>query len=132
LIAGASYGGLAAAWVAYKHPELFGLVYSQSGSFWWSPRNGGDNEPEWLTRQIARGPHKPVRFHLEAGLFETGRADTAGILETTRHLRDVLTAKGYDVSHREYAACHDNAHWRVSMATALMTLLKPGQASQAP
>jgi enterochelin esterase family protein len=125
LIAGASYGGLAAAWVALKHPEHFGLVYSQSGSFWWSPSAGADAEPEWLTRELANTPRQAVHFHLEAGLFETGRAGVPGILEASRHLRDVLTAKGYAPSYREYAAGHDNAHWRTSIGPALIELLRP-------
>lgn len=122
VIAGASYGGLASAWAAFRHPEWFGAVYSQSGSFWWSPP-GGDEEPEWLTRQFAQAPAAPVRFVLEAGLYETGRQGTPGILETTRHLRDVLRAKGYAVAHREFASGHDNAHWRVTIGAALADLL---------
>lgn len=123
VIAGASYGGLAAAWVALQHPEWFGRVLSQSGSFWWAPATAGE-EPEWLTRQVAQQPVRPVRMLLEAGLFESGRAGQAGILETNRHLRDVLWAKGYSVLHREHAAGHDNAHWRVRFAPALLDLLQ--------
>jgi hypothetical protein len=36
-VAGSSYGGLAAAYLAWSHPESFGKVLSLSGSFWWSP-----------------------------------------------------------------------------------------------
>ncbi|HEX2619398.1 MAG TPA: alpha/beta hydrolase-fold protein, partial [Phototrophicaceae bacterium] len=36
-IGGSSLGGLAAAWVALKCPDLFGNVISQSGSYWWFP-----------------------------------------------------------------------------------------------
>lgn len=130
VIAGASYGGLAAAWAGFKHPELFGNVYSQSGSFWWTPgweRAGrfaqGESAAEWLTRRFAESPRLPLRFQLEAGLFETGRPGQAGILESTRHLRDVLRAKGYPVGHREYAAAHGYEHWRVSLADGLVALL---------
>ncbi len=121
VIAGASYGGLAAAWAGFRHPELFGNVYSQSGSFWWSPAGA---EPAWLTREFAAAPKAPVRFLLEAGLFETGRAGSPGILDTTRHLRDVLRAKGYDVAHREFAAGHDFYHWRGSLGDGLAELLR--------
>jgi enterochelin esterase-like enzyme len=36
-IGGSSYGGLAATYAAYRHPEMFGNVLSQSGSYWWTP-----------------------------------------------------------------------------------------------
>jgi enterochelin esterase family protein len=42
-----------------------------------------------------------------------------------RHLRDVLRAKGYDVTYREVGANHDWVHWRAMLADGLMTLLKP-------
>ncbi|WP_142849302.1 enterochelin esterase [Telmatospirillum sp. J64-1] len=125
VIAGSSYGGLAAAHAGFHHPEWFGNVYSQSGSFWWAPDAvGEEGEPEWLTRQFAAAPKKPVRFYLEAGLFET-RGMRGGILEATRHLRNVLRAKGYDVQHREYASGHDYLHWRGTLATGLTALLGP-------
>jgi enterochelin esterase-like enzyme len=41
-----------------------------------------------------------------------------------RHLRDVLLAKGYDVTYREVGAGHDLVHWRAMRADGLMTLLK--------
>lgn len=133
VIAGSSFGGLAAAYAGMAYPELFGKVYSQSGSFWWSPVSGGDNishengaidnQPEWLTREYARLPQKALAFYLEAGLFESGKQQQAGILESTRHLRDVLRAKGYAVQHVEYASGHDYLHWRGTLATGLTALL---------
>lgn len=120
VVAGASYGGLAAAYLGLQHPEWFGNVYSQSGSFWWSTPG---QEPSSLTRDYVQAPVKPVRFYLEAGLFEGNRTGQIGILESTRHLRDVLRAKGYSVQHREYAAGHDYLHWRGTLATGLTALL---------
>lgn len=127
VVAGASYGGLAAAWAGFTHPELFGNVYSQSGSFWWAPgwekADPYTRPAEWLTRRFAASPRLPLRLHLEAGLFELGRDGQPGIRDTTRHLRDVLHAKGYPVSHREYAAAHGHEHWRVSFADGLLALI---------
>jgi|AGTN01.3.fsa_nt_gi Enterochelin esterase and related enzymes len=120
VVSGSSFGGLASAYAGFSHPEWFGNVYSQSGSFWWAP---GTEEPEWLTRQYAAAPAKPVTFYLEAGLFEGNRNNQVGILESTRHLRDVLRAKGYAVQHQEYAAGHDHLHWRGTLATGLTALL---------
>ena len=54
IIGGASYGGLAAAYVAFQRPDLFGNVLSCSGSYWWGLANdpsepfswGRDGEPD--------------------------------------------------------------------------------------
>lgn len=121
IVAGSSYGGLASAYAAHRHPEVFGNVLSMSGSFWWHPASG-DVEAEWLTRELAKAPLRPIRWHVSAGLFETGR-DEPGILETTRHLRDVLTAKGYRVAYRDYAAGHDYIAWRNALVDGLAALL---------
>ncbi|HJZ79949.1 MAG TPA: alpha/beta hydrolase-fold protein, partial [Pyrinomonadaceae bacterium] len=72
IVGGASMGGLAAACVASQHPEVFGNVLSQSGSYWWSPDN--DLEDQWLTRQIAQRPRVPVDFYLSIGLLESEQA----------------------------------------------------------
>ncbi|WP_220811393.1 enterochelin esterase [Pseudomonas paralcaligenes] len=118
VIAGSSYGGLASSYAALRHPEIFGNVLSQSGSYWWSPPG---QEPEWLTREFVRSPRLPVRFYLEAGLFEAGNGQL-GIFDTTRHLRDVLQAKGYEVRHREWASGHDYLNWRGTLAEGLIEL----------
>ena len=87
---GYSAGGLAAAYVAFRHPEAFGNVLSQSGAFWRG--NEGASDPvEWLTAQFRSTPKLPLRFYIEVGANETGT--TAGgpvFIETNRRLRDVL------------------------------------------
>ena len=62
-----------------------------------------------------------MRFYLEAGLFEAGNGQL-GIFDTTRHLRDVLQAKGYEVRHREWASGHDYLNWRGTLAEGLIEL----------
>src|SRR4029077_7296911 len=47
VVAGSSAGGLAAAFAAFRHPELFGLVLSQSGAFWRGPEASNDPPYEW-------------------------------------------------------------------------------------
>lgn len=44
---------------------------------------------------------------------------------SNRHLRDVLIARGYDVTYRETGGAHNNLHFRATFADALLTLLAP-------
>lgn len=120
VIGGSSYGGLASTYAALRHPEVFGNVLSQSGSYWWAPQG---EEDQWLTRQFVAVRKLPVRFFLGAGLFESGRGGQPGILETNRHLRDVLLAKGYLVTHREVAGGHDYLVWRGTLSDGLLDLI---------
>ena len=122
-VSGVSFGGLAAAFVGLRHPEIFGNVICQSGSFWWKP--DGEAEPEWLTRQFVAGPRLALRFHLEVGLFETGPTPgpAPDMVSVSRHLRDVLEAKGYEVNYRECNCGHDFLHWRGMLPDAFITLL---------
>lgn len=129
--AGSSYGGLAAAWAGFRHPEAFGNVLALSGSFWWGPRNVPRQpdfdrwgEGEWLTREFARTERLPLRFFITAGRMEiTLTGDGGGILDTSRHLRTVLQAKGYPVHYQEFAGGHDYYAWRGELAQGLIALL---------
>jgi enterochelin esterase-like enzyme len=145
VVGGYSAGGLAATYVALRHPDVFGNVLSESGAFWWSfehnggicgPRcpesggTGGENskdattEGNFLVKEFLARPKLPVRFYLAAGTFETDRQGAGGdILETTRHLRDVLLAKGYQVHYRQFAGGHDGLSWRGLFADGLIALL---------
>ncbi|WP_175796067.1 alpha/beta hydrolase-fold protein [Burkholderia anthina] len=134
VIAGSSYGGLASAYAALRYPALFGNVLSQSGSFWWAPAQGDarTRAAGWLTREYAARERLPVRFYLESGRFEDGKGP-AGIGTTSRHLRDVLQAKGYAVRYASTASGHDYLHWRGSLACGLIALIGvPGQGERAP
>ncbi len=133
VVAGSSYGGIAAAYAGLRHPERFGLVLSQSGSFWWAPAASPDAPPReggWLMREYSASPRLPLRFYLEAGRFEDGRG-AVNILTTTRHMRDVLRAKGYPLRHAEFASGHDYLQWRGTLACGLMALIGTARAQAA-
>lgn len=121
---GASYGGLAAAYAAFKYPEIFGNAFCQSGSFWWSPGaapGSKQSDPQWLTQQFVDAEPSGTNFYLEAGLFEDhGRTS---ILRSTRHLRDVLRARGFDVQLHEHASGHGYYYWRYTFPDGLSALL---------
>jgi enterochelin esterase family protein len=120
-VAGSSYGGLAAAWVAFRHPDVFGNVVSQSGSFNYVPKRAVAHDSDyytetgWLIRQFVRAPTLQLRFYLQVGRFE-------GLSEPNRHLRDVLEAKGYQVTFAEYSGNHDYLSWRNSLGEGLMVV----------
>lgn len=128
IVAGSSYGGLAATYAGFRHPEIFGNVISQSASFWWKPE--GDAEHEWLTRQFVASPKLPVRFYLDVGLMETGPTTDDGPdqILVNRHMRDVLQAKGYSVHYREFNGGHEYLNWRGTLADALLVLVGKGAA----
>jgi enterochelin esterase family protein len=120
---GSSAGGLASAYVAFRHPDVFGNVLSQSGAFW--PGKTRDNpEREWLTRQFETSPRLPLRFVLQVGILEIGPTPLNGpsILVTNRHLKDVLRAKGYEVHYSEVAGGHEPLAWRGGVAEGLVQL----------
>jgi enterochelin esterase family protein len=132
IVGGVSLGGLAAAFTAFRRPDIFGNVLSQSGSFWWSAA-----DPERLTRQFVHAPRAPVRFYLEAGLLENRYGtprEGATLLVANQHLRDVLEAKGYAVHYRQFTGGHDFACWRGTFADGLQVLAgnKTPKAAQAP
>ena len=123
VIGGSSNGGLGAAFAAFRHPEIFGNVLSQSGAFMYSPTE--ESEPEWLIRQFAASPRLPLRFHLDCGLMEAQPTDGAvpNIVMANRHMRDVLLAKGYRVHYLEFNGGHEYINWRGTLADGLIALL---------
>lgn len=122
LLAGASLGGVAAAYWAFHRPDRFGLVLSQSGAF-------GDTQdpeqPEQFAREVADLPQRNTRYFLEAGLLETSTAPGVmpSLLVSNRHLRDILRLKGYPVEYREFYGGHDDACWRQGVVVGLRALL---------
>ena len=135
IIGGASLGGLQAAFVGFKHPDVFGNVLSQSGSFPWKP--DGEKEYEWLNRQFAASPRLPLRFSFEAGLLEgtwwwrslvpvSPNGPTVidpTLLAANRNLRDTLESKGYPVHYTEFNGNHGFLNWRGTLASHLIALV---------
>jgi enterochelin esterase-like enzyme len=130
VVAGSSLGGLAAAYAGYKHPEVFTNVLCQSGSFWWAPDHSGAipdgviTETGWMAKQLIASSKLPLKFYIDAGSFEFDSNGTGGgILETSRNMRDVLLAKGYDVHYQQFVGGHDYLSWRGTFADGLMDLI---------
>lgn len=126
IISGSSFGGLAAMHIAFQHPEKFGKVLSQSGSFWWSPKGSEpfteDCEENWFAQEIKMQPRKEITIYLNAGLFERQPA-SHDILKANQQLRCSLELKGYKVSYEELASGHDHFSWRTALSNGLIALL---------
>jgi len=121
IVGGASYGGLAAAFVGLRASEYFGNVLSQSGSFWWD-MDAEDELPQyWLIQQFVASPRVPVRFYCEVGLRE--RTSGVDMVACGWYLRDVLALKGYEVHYAEFSGGHEYLCWRGSLADGLVKLI---------
>ena len=112
-MAGSSLGGLASTCAALTHPEVFGNVLSQSGSFWWTP----DETPEWAARQVSQTPPRTVRFFQEVGAMEIPQQ-----LDTNRRFRDALRSNGVTVDYREFNGNHHYLAWHSGFADGLVSL----------
>jgi len=124
IVGGSSAGGLTAGFVALEYPEVFGNVLAQSGAFRWTP---GDREHEWLARQFAIREKLPLKFYIEAGILEVNSllalGDGPNLIIASRHIRNVLEAKGYPVHYAEFAGGHDYLSWRGTLADGLLALI---------
>ena len=132
-------------YLGLAHPEVFGNVLSMSAAIWWSPEHNGGicagvcadpngkpavvnqdatTEPNWIAQLALKRPSARVKFYLAAGTFEFDRFGTAGqILEETRHLRDILLAKKYEVFYHQFVGGHDAVSWPGVMTDGLQRLL---------
>jgi len=132
VVAGCSYGGLAATLIARRYPQSFGAVVSQSGAFARVPPSAvpsGAGRPEdygEVARLFADGERLPIRFAIDVGLLERD-----GMIQSNRHMRDVLLAKGYAVDYSEFMGAHDWIGWRGSFPARLTSVLAPGGRSLA-
>ena len=122
IIAGSSYGGLAAAFAAFSYPNIFGKVLCQSAAFWWKPENWA--EFEWLTKQYAESPKANLQFYLDVGKHET--IDWWGhpsVLQSNRNFRDTLLEKGYKMTYCEFNGGHEYIWWRGTLADGIRALI---------
>ena len=97
-LSGASLGGLISARGAFNHPETFGYIGSQSGSYFW-------NNAELVTRAGAT-PVVAVRWYIDHGCPDDN-------CMSNRDLVTALNGRGYSVVHNEEAlGQHDWAYWQ--------------------
>jgi enterochelin esterase-like enzyme len=125
VIAGLSLSGLAAAYVATRHPGVFQVAVCQSPSFWW--------ERGRFAAELCPAARPDQAFWICVGDRET----EAGVSHPPSGLRQELTqiqgcavaiaalqANGYRIRHREYDGGHDPACWQDDLALALPWALR--------
>jgi len=103
-ILGASLGGLAATFVAFRRPDVFGLCAAQSPSYHYND--------ESLIHSIARGPRKAIKFYVDTGTISDAEVHS-------RHMKAVLEDKGYELRYGEYPEGHSWGNWRARLADIL-------------
>lgn len=120
LVAGLSLSGLAAAFIALRHPDRFSSALCQSGSFWW--------EREWLTAQVSPGK---TRFWLSVGDREDGAGDVhapTGLRQEisqrvgVERMASALTEAGHLVYYHLFEGGHELDPWRAELPAALTWL----------
>lgn len=126
LVAGQSYGGLAAMFAGLHWPHRFGRVLSQSGSFWWPHvklithfNQAQPHEMGWLTERLRSGelPAGPLKIFQEAGDRE------CDMVWVNQQMREALVSAGHQVNFRIFSGGHDALCWRGGLLDGLRWLL---------
>lgn len=118
IVAGYSLGALEAAYIARKHPDLFGAVLAQSPSLWWQPKNvTSEASDPWIGQEYANSSGLRTRFYISLGRDEPTINDKARLFEA------VLRRKGLDVRLEEIEGQHDPINWRLTLPRGLLFLL---------
>jgi len=113
---GASLGGLVSIWLAWRNPQVFARVASQSGCFTASPGGGNPyHDPEWLTEQMRQTARRDLRLFVETGQIEW-------LLAPNRRFAAMLAEKGYLHSYQEWPGGHNWTTWEQGLAPGLLYL----------
>jgi enterochelin esterase-like enzyme len=118
IVAGQSFGGLAAAGAALVRPDLAATAIVQSGSFWFADGDEPRREnpvPGDLVRRLRAGEFgRPrARFHIQAGTDEGTMVDQA------EHFRAACARAGAVASLSVVTGGHDYAWWKHHLLRAL-------------
>lgn len=119
LVIGDSFGGLISVYIPFKHPEIFGLSYSQSGyhSF----------QSFKLINLIKESETKPIKFYIDVGTYEKRVGanllpeSEGNFTECNRLLKKVLEQKKYEFIYKEYPEGHTWGNWRRHLIDALIS-----------
>ena len=138
VLVGSSSGGLGAAFIGYKYPELFGKILAQSGFFgwtpgnpwfqhvlkfygkyfvrWWTPEDEQIKE-NWLTEQYLKTKKLPLEFYINVGSLETRTK------YQVKYFHEMLVKKGYKFHFKEFRGGHEYLAWREELPNGLIYLI---------
>ncbi len=116
-VLGASMGGLMALYTGVRAPEVFGRVLSQSGAF----GNPEPNHAAVLFGLLRQEDIKPLNIWLDVGQLEW-------LVTANQQMHELLQAKGYTVTYREYPGEHNYTSWRDDVWRGLELLFAPERA----
>lgn len=119
VVAGQSFGGLSSLYAGLNWPARFGCVLSQSGSYWWPHRGGGQDGV--IVEQLKTGTisAQGLRIVLEAGIREPI------IYRANQALYAQLPSAPQSIFWRQVDGGHDALCWRGGLMQGLMTLWQP-------
>jgi len=103
-IMGTSLGGLNAAYLGLRNPDVFPLLVMQSPAVGWQP---------WIPAGYSKAKTLPRRAVIDPGAYE------ARFLPGAQLLRDALTARQVPLWYAEALDGHSWGHWRATAAPAL-------------
>lgn len=123
---GASFGGVASLHAAWRHPEQFGLLLLQSGSFAFSDIGRHNRGPVFdpvvrFMNEFREHPARPAdRIFMSCGIYES-------LIYENRSLVPHLQSKGVELRFEEARDAHNWENWRDRLRIGLSWLL-PGPA----
>jgi len=94
-------GGVMTLYTAFRLPDIFGFVLSQSGAFC---RFGRDYVVFELVRECKK---KPINLWMDIGKF-----DFQSLIQANHRMYELLVETGYNVTLHEYNAGHNYPAWR--------------------
>ena len=121
---GASFGAVASLHAAWRHPQAFGRLVLQSGSFAFSDIGHHRRPPTFdpvarFVNEFRRRPGLPAqRMYLSCGIYES-------LIYENRSLVPLLRQHGIEVRYEEVRDGHNWENWRDRLQSAL-TWLFPG------
>ena len=121
---GASFGGVASLHAAWRHPEVYGNLLLQSGSFAFSDLGRHHRGPVFdpvvrFMNEFRERPGVPAeRMYLSCGIYES-------LIYENRSLLPKLQTQGIDVKLEEARDAHNWENWRDRLRNGLSWLF-PG------
>ena len=121
---GASFGGVATLHTAWRHPDLFGCLLLQSGSFAFSDLGRHERDPVFdpvvqFMNEFRQDTGVPARrIYMSCGIYES-------LIYENRSLVPRLQEQGIDLRFEEARDAHNWQNWRDRLRNGL-SFLFPG------